>query len=268
MKNLLFLFCLLYHGQFLLAQTTEKSTNDLEIWTRLNTEYQLKGGSCIFGETNLRSIVGDTKSNLGFLPAYRVQQLLGYEQYLDKNWALGFSLRGVIEKPYNQLFSRLYVSHLSLLKGYEIQKVLAFERIDSENAAVQTESRVSILLGLAKEFTLPNKAKLRPMVAYQLFMNHQWILEANPLYINRGVDKTRLHIELAYLFNSKWAVSLYWIDQTDYFWVLGEYDAQRNQIKPDRNLNTTTPIIGVRLYWRLLNKNLADKIRTRFLSPL
>ena len=262
------LFCLLLCCFFcskIAAQTTKDNSKDLELWTKFNIEYQLKGGSFLFAETNLRYSTSPFSKNIHILPVVRLQQMVGYDQYLDKNWSVGLSLRYVWEKPVSRVFSRVYASHLSIVKGYEIQKGISFERIDSENKFLDTESRVSLFLGLSKNFNLKGKTKLRPTISYQVFMNHKWVLSQNPIYSTRSIDMGRLSIELAYLFNPKWSISLYFIDQTEYFWVLANFDSMGNQIDPDQNLNTTTPIIGCRLYCRLLNSKVSDKIRTRFL---
>jgi len=247
-------------------KTTEYATNNTEIWANYMVELYQKDGSFWFSETNLRHSFFPYSPNLGGLPLYNIQQKIGYEKYIDKNWSVGISMRGVLEKQEKQLFTQIYVSHVSAISRHtvELMKYLSFERIDSDNVLKKTESRLTIGMALAKTFKIKNSPRLRPILAYDVFMMHTWLLNSHPLYNRRAVDKSRFRIELAYFLRKNLTIAAYYIDQTDFFVAEPTYTAKGEETSPLRNLNITTPIVGFRIHWLLFNAQKPETIRLRF----
>ncbi len=249
-------------------KTTEYATREAELWGNYNMEFYQKDGSFWFAETNFRYSFFRYATNLPATPFFRVQQKLGYEKYLDKNWSLGFSVRGIFEKQETKLFTQLYLSHVSNIskQNIELIKNLSFERIDSDRQNAKIESRVTLGLALAKNFAIGGKPCLRPIISYEVFMMHYWLLNTHSLYNRRTFDMSRLRVELAYLVRQNLSISLYYMAQTEFFVAEPNYDSNGNELSPYRNLNITTPIFGLRVHLRLFNDKKQENLRLRFLS--
>ncbi len=272
----LFLFLLLFSHFYAFSQISPKEEpqktvyfyRDVEIWTNYNMEYYLKSGSFLFAETNLRYSSSPYSRNLDNVPIYQINQKIGYEQYLDKNWSMGFSARGLFEKQETQLFTQMYFYHVSNIskKNIELIKNISFERIDFDNSSRKTESRITLGVALAKKFVINNKVRLRPIISYELFMRQYWLIKSHDLYNRRTIDMNRLRIELAYYLRNNLTISLYYTNQTEYYIAEADYDDKQNEINPIRNLNIVTPIIGFRVHLQLFEKQKSDNIRLRFLN--
>jgi hypothetical protein len=249
-------------------KTTESVAKDVEFWTNYNMEYYLKGGSFLFAETNLLNSTYSYINNLDNIPFYKIQQKIGYEQYLDKNWSLGVSALGVFDKNETQLITQMYAYHVSNISKKNIQliKNLGFERIDFTTDFKKAESRITLGLALAKNFSIHGKNRFRAMISYKLFMQQYWLLKTHSLYNRRTIDMSRLRIELAYFLRDNLTISLFYNDQVEYYVAEAEYDANQNEITPIRNLNITTPIIGFRVHLQIFNKQKPENIRLRFLN--
>jgi hypothetical protein len=247
---------------------TQYIPRDTELWANFALEWYQKDGSFIFAETNIRHSTFPNYPTLFSTPLYRIQQKIGYERYLDKNWALGVSGRVVFEKNEQQLFSQIYLAHFSNIskQNIELNKYLSFERIDSNTPNYKTESRTTIGLGLAKNFAIHNKPCLRPSISYEVFMMHYWLLNSHELYNRRTFDRTRLRIELAYFLRRNLTLALYYIAQADYYVAEPEYDAMQRETKPLRNLDYFTPIFGLRVHWQIFNSKTPQNIRLRGLG--
>jgi hypothetical protein len=270
---LLFTFCFYQIGN---AQTTqeptktESATRDMELWGNVNIEGYFGKGSFWFAETNWRYSSFQYAPNLQPTSLYRIQQKIGYEQYLDKNWSIGFSVRGVLEKNENQLFTQVYLNHVSSISKHNIEliKNLSLERIDSDNSFKKPETRINLGLALAKTFAINQQPRLRPSISYNLSMYHFWLLNSHSLYNRRTFDLARLQLEMAVFLSKNLTLSLFYLDQTNYFVAEPEFkeiNGEMKESKPLRNLNITTPILGIRLHLQLFKNRVPENIRLRFL---
>lgn len=249
---------------------TESFTRDMELWGNVNIEGYFGKGSFWFAETNWRYSSFQYAPNLQPTSLYRIQQKIGYEQYLDKNWAIGFSVRGVLEKSENQLFTQVYLSHVSNISKHNIEliKGLSLERIDTDRQSSKPETRINLGLALAKTFKINDQPRLRPSISYNVFMYHFWLLNSHSLYNRRTFDLARLQLEMAVFLRKNLSLSLFYLDQTNYFVAEPEFTEVNGEIKeskPLRNLNLTTPILGIRLHLQLFKNKVPENIRLRFL---
>ncbi len=252
-------------------QTTEYVRRDAELWGHINIESYLKGGSFFFAQTNWRYSTFQYAQTLPSTPFYALQQTLGYEQYLDKNWAVGFSVKGVFEKTETQLFSQAYLVHVSSISKQQVEliKTLSYERIDTDHAYKKTDSRITLGLALSKNFAIRQQTRLRPTLAYDMYMYHHWLLSSHELYNRRTIDLARFRAEMAVFLSKNLSLSLYYMAQTNYFVAepeFGDVGGVIKETKPLRNLNQNTAIFGMRLHLQLFKNKVPENIRLRFLG--
>jgi hypothetical protein len=264
----LFLYILLITNT-LLAQSTEKTTNDLTGWGTFNVEYYRPSGSFWWAETQWQSRSIDADQSLSIAPLSLFQQTVGYEYALTPRWGLGGAVRFTAKNPYSQLGTLVYLAHAGKIRSVEFTKLVGIERIDDQHPFIATRTRVTAQVTFAKNFSVGGTAVIRPLVSYQIALLHDWLLKSNPIYEKRTIDRSRFQLEVAYIPTPKWSVSLFLIDQTDYFFAEEQTLVDKYGIitqLPARNLNISTPVVGLRLHCRFFDKQLDSQKPLRNLT--
>jgi hypothetical protein len=269
MRSYFLSFCILFITNNLLAQNTEKTTNDASGWTTFNIEYYRPSGSFWWAETQWQSRSIDADQRLSIAPFSLLQQTVGYEYALTPRWGLGGAVRLTAKNPYSQLGTLVYLAHAGKIKSIEFTKLVGIERVDDQHPFIETRTRVTAQVTLAKNFSVGGTAVIRPLLSYQVALVHNWLLQANPLYEKRTIDRSRFQLEVAYIPTPKWSVSLFLIDQTDYFFAEEQTLVDKYGIItpiPARNLNISTPVVGLRLHCRFFDKQLDSQRPLRNLT--
>ncbi len=252
-----------FSSGLVIAQSNSKPLDSAEVkkvyrpWSTflsLRSEIYFSKGSSLFGEVSYTTPNEYASLN----EAYKSYFWFGYEQAFSKKWFGGVSGRmNFVEEGAGSFFTRLNFAHRGSIGKLFFYKELAFEHLyyaESDHYKRKAEGRISPCVGLGKSFKVANKSMFIG-VNYRAFLNFDFQDDKSSIYKNRVFDRTKLRFDVTCQLLQHWAVGLYYLKDTEYYYTLAQYDINNNVVVPDYKLNQITQGLGVTLTYLLFKEN-------------
>ncbi|RDV15179.1 DUF2490 domain-containing protein [Pontibacter diazotrophicus] len=254
MKKLYPFLLLVLLPLFTLAQ--DKVTAPAAIWPELQVNYGIGEDGLLFFRNQYR-INTDTRYNdlreTGPLSTFeRIELALGYEHTFTDHWRGGAMLRYAAEDYPKSAFGALFLRHNGSIKSLFFNKQVMAEYVNQENLDASVRFRLTGELG--KQFPLRSKF-ITPSISYEALLLSGLGKDENMETQERGIDRTRLRINITYELTDKLRLTPYFMRQTNYYYALVSpvYNEEEQLIEEGYTTkrNRISPVVGLELKYTI-----------------
>ncbi len=226
------------------AQETRRTWSALTVWNNYEFNANISGQELLYAQAGLRfGTISNNYSTQGILSKlYRSHLLLGYEKS-TVHWSYGLNAKPTFYPDYADVYTRPYAIHIgNLADNLEFSQCFSVEYLvrgkhPNANIVRNDLGRLSLTFGLLKRIET-DKLFLEFIFSSRfIFINE--FGQADDIYAQRFVDKSRLRLQVNWGITDRIIVSAFGMKDTDYFLI--------SATSPEENLNSSVPVLGLGL---------------------
>lgn len=240
----------------LLTRAQDKVTAPAAIWPGLQVNYGVGEEGVLFFRNQYR-INTDARYNdlrdTGPLSAFeRVEVALGYEHTLSEHWRGGLMFRYAAEDYPHTAFGALFLRHSGSIKSLYFNKQVMAEYVNQQDM----DPSVRFLLTAELGRRLPFRGKfITPSIGYEALLLSGIGKDEDITAQERGIDRTRLRLNVTYEITEKLRLTPYFMRQTNYYYALVSpvYDEEEQLIEEGYTTkrNRISPVVGLELKYTI-----------------